>query len=136
MERRGAEGVLITGVYGSGKSPVAAEIACLLEQRGEPYALPDLDYMGWAGTAGSDRLGEFRLMLRNLVAVALNYRQAAIRLFVLAYFARDSGEVQGAREALGLPLRAARLAGPLSGIERRLASDVTSGRQDDLRAAA
>ncbi|PZS39440.1 MAG: hypothetical protein DLM62_08280 [Pseudonocardiales bacterium] len=136
MERRGAEGVLITGVYGSGKSPVAAEIACLLEQRGEPYALLDLDYMGWAGTAGSDRLGEFRLMLRNLVAVALNYRQAGIRLFVLAYFARDSGEVQGVREALGLPLRAARLAGPLSGIERRLASDVTSGRQDDLRAAA
>ena len=32
--RRGAEGVLITGLYGSGKSTVAAGIACLLEQAG------------------------------------------------------------------------------------------------------
>jgi adenylylsulfate kinase-like enzyme len=44
----GAEGVLITGVYESGKSSVAAEIAYLLEQRGEPYALLDLDYLGRA----------------------------------------------------------------------------------------
>ncbi len=43
MEQRGACGVLITGVYGSGKSSVAEEIAYLLEQRGEPYTLLDLD---------------------------------------------------------------------------------------------
>jgi adenylylsulfate kinase-like enzyme len=42
-----AEGVLLTGVYGSGKSSVAQEIACLLEQRGEAYALLDLDYLSW-----------------------------------------------------------------------------------------
>lgn len=44
-----AEGVLITGVYGSGKSSVAAEIAHLLEQRRRPYALLDLDYLGRGG---------------------------------------------------------------------------------------
>jgi adenylylsulfate kinase-like enzyme len=44
-----AEGVLITGVYGSGKSSVAAEIAYLLEQHGTPYALLDLDYLSWTG---------------------------------------------------------------------------------------
>ena len=33
MPGRGADGVLITGVYGSGKSSVAAEITYLLEQR-------------------------------------------------------------------------------------------------------
>jgi hypothetical protein len=38
---------LLTGVYGSGKSSVAQEIAYLLEQRGEPYALLDLDYLSW-----------------------------------------------------------------------------------------
>lgn len=35
-------GVLIAGVYGSGKSSVAAEIAYLLEQRRQPYA-----WLGW-----------------------------------------------------------------------------------------
>ena len=50
MTNSGVEGVLITGVYGSGKSSVGAEMAYLLEQRGEPYALLDLDYLGWAGS--------------------------------------------------------------------------------------
>lgn len=40
------------------------------------------------------------------------------------------------REALGMPLRAVRLEARLAGIGRRLAGDVTSGRCDDLRAAA
>jgi energy-coupling factor transporter ATP-binding protein EcfA2 len=131
-----AEGVLLTGVYGSGKSSVAQEIAYLLEQRAEPYALLDLDYLSWAGDGTSDRASEFGLMLENLAAVAANYRRAGIRLFVLAYFVRSPGEVQGVREALGLPLRITRLTVQLPEIERRLAGDVTSGRRDDLRAAA
>jgi adenylylsulfate kinase-like enzyme len=48
-----ADGVLITGVYGSGKSSVAAEITYLLEQRDQPYALLDLDYLGWVGDQDS-----------------------------------------------------------------------------------
>jgi hypothetical protein len=56
-------------------------------------------------------------------------------LFVLAYFVRGPGEVQGVREALGLPLRVVRLTVHLPVIERRLAGDVTSGRRDDLCAA-
>jgi adenylylsulfate kinase-like enzyme len=51
VNKRRAEGVLLTGVYGSGKSSVAEEIAYLLEQQGEPYALLDLDYLGWSGRA-------------------------------------------------------------------------------------
>jgi energy-coupling factor transporter ATP-binding protein EcfA2 len=136
VNKHEAEGVLLTGVYGSGKSSVAKEIAYLLEQRGEPYAMLDLDYLSWAGDATSDRASEFGLMLENLAAVAANYRRAGIRLFVLAYFVRSPGEVRGVREALGLPLRVARLTVRLPEIERRLAGDVTSGRRDDLRAAA
>jgi hypothetical protein len=75
-------------------------------------------------------------MLQNLAAVAANYRRAGVRLFVLAYFVRSPGEVQGVRKALGLPLRVVRLTVPLSDIEQRLASDVTSGRRDDLRETA
>ena len=75
-------------------------------------------------------------MLQNLSAVAANYRRAGIRRFVLACFVCCPGEVAGVREALGMPLRAVRLEAPLPGIGRRLACDVTSGRRDDLRAAA
>jgi len=136
VNTRRAEGVLLTGVYGSGKSSVAEEIAYLLEQRGESYALLDLDYLSWAGTGTDDQAAEAGLMLRNLAAVAANYRQAGIRMFVLAYFARNAGDVQKIREALGLPLRVVRLTVPIADIEQRLAGDVTSGRRDDLRQAA
>jgi len=133
VTKRGAEGVLLTGVYGLGKSSVAEEIAYLLEQRGEPYALLDLDYLSWAGMSTSDRADEFGLMLQNLAAVAANYRRAGIRFFVLAYFVRSAEEVSDVRKVLGLPLWVARLTVPLPDIERRLAGDVTSGRRDDLR---
>ena len=136
MERRDADGVLITGVYGSGKSSVAAEIAYMLEQRHQPYALLDLDYLSWAGTGSSDRAEEFGLLLQNLADVAGNYRRAGMHLFVLAYFLRDGTELQALRKAAGLPLRVARLQVPLAEIEQRLATDITSGRHDDLRQAA
>ena len=55
MNEHRAEGVLLTGVYGSGKSSVAEEIAYLLEQQGKPYALLDLDYLGWAGLGWAGR---------------------------------------------------------------------------------
>jgi adenylylsulfate kinase len=136
MGERDAEAVLISGVFGAGKSSVAEEIAFLLEQRGVLYALLDLDYLGWTSVGGGSRAAGFRLMLRNLEAVAGNYLQAGVRRLVLAHFVRDSAELRGVREALGIPLRVVRLEVPLADIERRLASDVTSGRRDDLREAA
>jgi hypothetical protein len=134
--RREVDGVLITGVYGSGKSSVAKEIAYLLECRHRPYALLDLDYLSWGGTGGSDRAEEFGLLLQNLADVAGNYRRAGIDLFVLAYFVRDGAELQALRKAAGVPLRVARLQVPLADIEHRLATDITTGRRDDLREAA
>jgi len=131
-----AEGVLITGVYGSGKSSVAAEIAYLLEQRRQPYALLDLDFLGWGAVIFNEHEPGSPLMLRNLASVAANYRDAGIGTFVLAWFVRDHGALRGVREAAGVPLRVVRLSVPLSDIERRLAVDVTTERQDDLREAA
>jgi adenylylsulfate kinase-like enzyme len=136
MGVRGAEGVLITGVYGAGKSSVAAEIAYLLEQLRQPYALLDLDFLGWAvGDSGDDAAG-FRLMLRNLAAVVSNYREAGISVFVLAYFVSGHDELRSIREAAGVPLRVVRLSVPLPDIERRLAADVTTERREELREAA
>lgn len=132
MPERDARGVLITGVYGSGKSSVAAEITYLLEQRDQPYALLDLDYLGWVG----DHATGYHMMLRNLTAIAPHYRAAGIDVFVVAYFVRDANALRSIREALGVPLRVVRLSVPWPEIERRLSSDVTSGRGDDLRDAA
>jgi hypothetical protein len=131
-----AEGVLITGVYGSGKSSVAAEIAYLLQQRRQPYALLDLDFLAWAGVDFDDHAAGFGLMLRNLTAVASNYRDAGVSTFVLAWFVRDQGALRGVQEAVGVPLRVVRLSVPLPDIERRLAVDATTERQDDLQVAA
>jgi Adenylylsulphate kinase len=133
---REAEAVLITGVYGSGKSSVAAELAHLLEQQGEPFALLDLDYLSWTGPDTGDRAAELDLLRQNLAAVTTNYRRAGVTRFVLAYFVRTAAEVQGIAETLELPLKVARLTVPLSAIEQRLATDVTSGRRDDLRETA
>jgi hypothetical protein len=127
-----ADGALITGVYGSGKSSLAAEIAHHLEQRERPYALLDLDYLEWfAGPETGDRM-----MLRNLASVASNDREAGIGLYVVAYFVRDLDSLRRIREALSVPLQVVRLSIPWSQIERRLASDVTSERRDNLRHAA
>jgi adenylylsulfate kinase len=131
-----AGGVLITGVYGSGKSSVAAEISYLLERRRQPHALLDLDYLGWGGSNFDDHAAGFGLMLRNLAAVASNYRDAGISVFVVAYFIRNHHALSAVREATGVPLRVVRLSVPLPDIEQRLATDMTSGRRDDLREAA
>jgi len=137
-----ADGVLLTGSFGSGKSTVAVEIADLLERRGTPYALIDLDFLGWFGTgqpidtdddADHDNLSP--LLLTNLATVAANYRRAGIGRFVLAHTVDTVTEVHEIRAALEAPLRVVRLDVPFAVIEQRLGADPTAGRRDDLRRA-
>jgi hypothetical protein len=136
MSPPGGEGVLITGVYGAGKSSVAAEIAYLLTERRRPYAFLDVDFLGWGGSDFSEDGDEHGLTMINLAAVVANYREAGVGLFVLAYFVAGQDVLRRVREAVGVPLRVVRLIVPLPEIRQRLAADVTSGRQDDLRNAA
>jgi adenylylsulfate kinase len=131
----GVEGVLITGVYGAGKSSVAVEITYLLEQQQRPFAMLDLDYFGWGGADFSSHDASYLLMLRNLAAVAANYREAGVGTFVVAWFVRDRDALRSVQEAVGVPLRVVRLTVPVEGIRQRLASDPTAGRADDLREA-
>ena len=112
MGVRSDEGVLITGVYGAGKSTVAAEISYLLEQRRQPYALLDLDFLGWGVNSFDGHAAGSPFMLRNLAAVVSNYREGGISVFVLAYFVSGHEELRGIREAVGVPLRVVRLSVP------------------------
>ena len=136
MSGPGAGAVLLTGVYGTGKSSVGAELAYLLQERGERFALLDLDFLGWAATGQPGRSYGFQLMLANLRAVLTNYAQAGVDWYVLAYFVRDGGELAALRDAVAVPLSVIRLEVPVEEISRRLAADVTTERQDDLRVAA
>jgi adenylylsulfate kinase-like enzyme len=102
--------VLITGVFGSGKSSVAAEITYFLEQQDELYALLDLDYLGWVGDHATGQT----MMLRNLAAVASNYRDLGVTTYVAAYFVRHHAALHGIKEALRVPLRVVRLSVPFA----------------------
>ena len=134
QDRSSAEAVLITGVFGTGKTSVAVEMADIAEKAHLPYAVLDLDWLMWF-EPGDEEDGH-RMMLANLSAVVSNYLGAGVRLFILARSIRNSSELDGVRATLAMPLRVVRLEVGLPEIERRLRSDVTTARQDDLREAS
>ena len=131
------DAVLIMGLYGSGKSSVAAEMAELLEERDVAYAAIDLDWLAWANVGDADGHGpiENPLLVPNLRAVVANDRAAGVRRFVLAGTIRSSPEREALRDALAMPMRVIRLDVPMNVIETRLGGDPTSGRAADLAVA-
>ena len=134
MARPAAKAVLITGVFGTGKSSLAAELAYQLERRGAPYAAIDLDWLLWFDS-GLDDAASDDVFWRNVRAVVANYLAAGVRYFVLAIAIRDRAELDGLATAVGVPMRVVRLEVPLDEIERRLLADATTERRDDLRRA-
>jgi hypothetical protein len=132
----GMEAVLLTGLYGVGKSTIAAEMADLLEDAGLPYAALDLDWLTWCNAGDGDRASEHAMLLRNLGPIVANYRAAGVRYFVLARWVHDRHELAGLVATIAMPLRTVELVVPLDEITRRLATDPTAGRRDDLAEAA
>jgi hypothetical protein len=134
VDRSEAEAVLITGVYGSGKTSVVEEIADVLEHRGVPYGALDLDWLAWFHAGRGDEALQ-SVMLKNVAAVVGNYVDAGVRRFALAGACASRDEVEALRATLVMPLTVVRLTVPPQEIERRLSFIVTAGRQDDLRDA-
>jgi hypothetical protein len=126
-----ASGVLISGLYGAGKSSAAEEIATRLERVGLPYGAIDMDWLGWFDV-GSDETHE-RVLLRNVVAVVTTYLAVGVRYFVMAGFLGRRSRLDGLRAELPFPLTLVELRVPWPEIERRLRASPTSGRLDDLR---
>jgi hypothetical protein len=126
--------ILITGVFGAGKSSVAEEIADLLETSGPSYAAIDLDWLCWSNARGADH-DEHEILARNLTAVTGNYREAGVERFVLAGSVADAVTLEAVRAAMAVPVLVVRLTAPLAIIEERLSSSPTRGRADDLARA-
>lgn len=135
MSHEAIAGVLITGVYGTGKSSVAEEIAESLETRSVPFGAVDLDWLMWFGVPGRAPDELRRVFLRNLSSVVSNYRAAGVLRFVLAGAVRDQQEVGDLQAAAGMPLRVVRLVVRGEEIERRLQASPTTGRRADLEVA-
>lgn len=127
------QAVLLTGIYGVGKSSTAAEIAEILESRRIGYAMLDLDFLGWFDTGRDDGAAGEELLRANVSAVVRNYVRAGIRRYVVAGTVADAAGRDRLAETLDMSLRVVRLTAPFDEIERRLRADVTTGRANDLR---
>ena len=128
--------MVITGVYGTGKSSVAEEMADRLERERVSYAAIDLDWLGWfdTGGGGNEEAAE-RVFLANLRAIVDNYLRAGVERFVLAGSVADRDELGRLAAVVPIPLRVVWLHAPFEDIERRLLAAPTTGRRNDLQVA-
>ena len=130
-----ADAVLVTGVYGAGKSTVVADIGALLGDRGERYGLLDVDWLGWFDS-GISHQAHRRAVLGNLATVSSGFVIAGVRRLALAWSVRDRVQLDEVRLAVPVPLRVVRLEVPPALVEQRLSADPTEERRgDDLRVA-
>ena len=125
-----AEAVLVTGVYGAGKSTVVADIGKLLTDRGERYGLLDVDWLGWFD-AGQDAASHRRVVMSNIATVCEAYLAEGVRRLALAWSIRDRSQLDEVRLAVSVPMRVVRLDVDAELMRRRLLADPTEERQED-----
>jgi len=129
------QAVLLTGVYGSGKTSVVAEMATVFEERGMAYAAMDLDWLGWFDVGWDDDEAHHGVMIANLEAVVRNYLDAGARFLMFALSIEHRWELDAIRSAIPCPLSVARIVAEIETIELRCAADPTTGRVVDLHLA-
>jgi len=125
------EAVLITGVYGTGKTSVTEEIAALLDEADAPYAAIDLDWLIWANVEGGHGQAARAVLEQNLAAVIRNYQRVGLNRFLLAGYVDDADAVSGIAGAIGMPLKVVRLVAPIEVIEQRIGD----GRSEEVEVA-
>ena len=127
------EGLLVTGVYGTGKSSVIEELSERLERSRLSYCAIDLDLLMWFDS-GIDDAAHERVFLSNLTVVIDNYTKAGAERFLLAGFVKDQSSLAALREAVPFSLKVIQLQVPIEQIEQRLSADITVGRKNNLHA--
>ena len=127
--------VLVTGVYGSGKSTVVADMGALLQSRGRSFALVDVDWLGWFDIPGESEVNE-RVTLSNLSSICSTYLDVGVRHLVLAWSIRDQAHLDATRAAVGVPTTVVRLDVDEATVRARLGMDPTEERRTDDLAVA
>src|SRR5438132_350834 len=70
--------IVLTGAVGAGKTSALLAVGELLAERGESYALVDLDWLAWFGAPGAG-VTPVEMAAANLRAVWSNFRKAGVR---------------------------------------------------------
>ncbi len=131
----GVGAVLLTGVYGSGKTTLAIEMVDRLEAAGVHAAALDLDWLGWYGApTGWDEHDDPRLTLEHLGQMASRYVGVGVQRLVLAGTI-PAGTRDRYAAAVGVPLIVVRLEVGADTLRRRLAGDPNGSREGDLERA-
>jgi Methylmalonyl Co-A mutase-associated GTPase MeaB len=129
------QAVLVTGVYGAGKSTVVEDIGNLLEKRGVAYGVLDVDWLGWFDSGRGDAAHQ-RVQMANVNSVCTAYLAEGVCRLALARSVRDRDELDAIRLAVPAPMRVVRLDVDAALVERRLSPNPTEGRRlDDLTVA-
>ena len=115
-----ARALLLNGTVGAGKTTTAAAVAEVLIARAVPHAVVDLDQLRRAWPAPPGDRFHSALGLRNLAAVAREYRSAGVERLVLAGVLETAGDRAGLEEALGERAAVCRLRVPADEVQRRL----------------
>jgi hypothetical protein len=130
-----AQAVLLTGVYGAGKTTLAVELVDRLGDAGEHAAAIDLDWLGWYGAPTSwDEHEDPRLTLEHLGSMAGRYLGVGVRRLVLAGTIPPGSRTRY-EAAVGVPLTVVRLEVPEAVVRERLTGDPNASRTDDLARA-
>ncbi len=115
------ESVFLNGTVGAGKTTTGEALHWLLADDGISNAVIDLDALRRSWPAPSTDRFNHELELRNLQAVAGNYREVGVRRLILAGVLEQAAEVDRYRAALGGgKLTVIRLEAPIETIQERL----------------
>lgn len=116
-----AKAILLIGPVGSGKTTTLHELEAMLDERGAPNAIIDLDWLAWATLPAGSGVSHHELLVRNLAGVWENYRQAGIERVAVARALHDAAEVELVRSALhGCETTVIELVGDTSELRERL----------------
>jgi len=130
-----ARAVLITGVYGAGKTTLAVELVDQLGSAGVHAAAIDLDWLGWYGAPVAwDEHEDPRITLEHLGMIAARYLSLGVERLVIAG-SIPSGMRDRYAAAVGIPLAIVGLRVSPELIRRRLEGDPNASRADDLETA-